>query len=130
MDIITSYPTSKSGIIVELKTPVYVHVFFDKLSNKLLWLFCLCVFSPNEIAYFSSILRIKTIFFGRHSILREKKSPLAFNFELRRTLTIHGEYGTSIMAYIPLWLISNQNSRIALCSYSVFNNNNDTITFL
>ena len=92
--------------------------------------FFVCVFfPPNEIAYFSSILRIKTIFFGRHSILHEKKSPLAFNFELRRTLTIHGEYGTSIMAYIPLWL-SNQNSRIALCSYSVFNNDNDTITFL
>ena len=90
---------------------------------------CLFFFSPNEIAYFSSILRIKTIFFGCHSILRKKKSPLASNFELRRTLTIHGEYGTSIMAYIPLWL-TNQNSRIALSSYSVFNNDNDTITFL
>ena len=109
---------------------MYVHVFFDKLSKKLLWLLCLFVFFfPNEIAYFSSILRIKTIFFGCHSILRKKKSPLASNFELRRTLTIHGEYGTSIMAYIPLWL-TNQNSRIALSSYSVFNNDNDTITFL
>ena len=59
---------------------LYFHVFFDKLSNKLLWLFCLfaCflffVFS-YEIA-FSSILRIKTIFFRRHSILREKKSQV------------------------------------------------------
>ena len=35
--------------------PCIFHVFFDKLSNKPLWLFCLFVF-PNEIA-FSSILR-------------------------------------------------------------------------
>ena len=33
-------------------------------------------FFPDEIV-FSSILRMKTIFFGRHSILREKKSQLA-----------------------------------------------------
>ena len=32
---------------------MYFHAFFDKLSNKLLWLFCLFVF-PDEIA-FSSI---------------------------------------------------------------------------
>ena len=32
---------------------IYFHAFFDKLSNKLLWLFCLFVF-PDEIA-FSSI---------------------------------------------------------------------------
>ena len=82
---------------------MYVRVFFDKLSNKLLWLFCLFVcFFPDEIAYFSSILRMKMIFFGHHSILCEKKSQLASNFELMRTLTIYGEYG--IMAYIPLWL--------------------------
>ena len=58
---------------------LYFHVFFDKLSNKLLWLFCLfaCFFFifSYEIA-FSSILRIKTIFFRRHSILCEKKSQV------------------------------------------------------
>ena len=49
---------------------MYFQVFFDKLSNKLLGLFCLFVsFFPDETA-FSSILRIKTIFFGRHSIRR------------------------------------------------------------
>ena len=58
-----------------------------------MWLFCLSVsFFPDEIA-FSIILRIKTILFGRHSILREKKSQLASNFELTRTLTIYGEHG-------------------------------------
>ena len=54
-------------------------MFFDKLSNKLLRLFCLFAcfffFFSYEIA-FSSILRIKTIFFRRHSILREKKSQV------------------------------------------------------
>ena len=49
---------------------VYFHVFFDKLSNKLLWHF-VGLFFPVEIA-FSSILRIKMIFFGRHSILCKK----------------------------------------------------------
>ena len=58
----------------------------------------LFVFSPDEIA-FSSILTIKTIFFGYHSILREKKSQLASNFELARTLTIYGEHG-HVMAHI------------------------------
>ena len=58
-------------------------------------------FFLDEIA-FSSILRIKTIFFGRHSILREKKSHLASNFELTRTLTTYEEHG--IMAHIPWWL--------------------------
>ena len=43
-------------------------------------LFCLPVsFFPNEIA-FSSILRIKTIFFGRHSILRKKIVSSSFQF--------------------------------------------------
>ena len=42
---------------------------------------------PGEIAL-SSILRIKTIFFGCHSILREKKSQLASNFQLTRTLAM------------------------------------------
>ena len=57
---------------------MYFHMFLVKLWNKLLWLFCLFVccllffFFSDEIA-FSSILRIKMIFFGRHSILREKK---------------------------------------------------------
>ena len=37
---------------------MYFHVFFNKLSNKLLWLFCFFVFFLNEIA-FSSILRNK-----------------------------------------------------------------------
>ena len=51
---------------------IYLHVFFDKLLNKLLWLFCLFVpFIPDGIA-FSSIPRIKTIFCGHHSILCEK----------------------------------------------------------
>ena len=58
---------------------MYFHVFFDKLSNKLMYLLFVCFF-PGEIA-FSGILRIKTIFFGRHSILREKKSQLAAGFE-------------------------------------------------
>ena len=48
--------------------------------------FFVCLLFPDETA-FSSILRIKTISFGRHSILREKKSPLASNFELTSTLT-------------------------------------------
>ena len=59
---------------------------------------CLFVCFPDEIA-FSSILRIKTNFFGRHSILRDQKSQLASNLELTRTLTIHGEHG--IMVPIP-----------------------------
>ena len=37
--------------------------------------FLFVCFFPDEIA-FSSILRMKTIFFGRHSILHEKKSQL------------------------------------------------------
>ena len=49
------------------------HVFFDKLSSKLLWLFLVCLFFPDEIA-FSSILRIKMIFFAPNSILRENKT--------------------------------------------------------
>ena len=77
---------------------LYFHVFFDKLSNKLLWLFCLfaCFFFifSYEIA-FSSILRIKTIFFRRHSILCEKN----LRFELTRTLTIYGD-----LAQMPWWL--------------------------
>ena len=68
----------------------------------LLWLFCLLVclfvFFSGDIA-FSSILRIKTIFFGRYSILREIKSQQASSFELTRTLTKYGEHG--IMAHIP-----------------------------
>ena len=39
------------------------------------------------------------ICFGRRSILREKKSQLAFNFKLTRTPTIYGKHG--ILAHIP-----------------------------
>ena len=78
---------------------LYFHVFCDKLSNKLLWLSCLFVLFPGEMAFSSVLLRIKTILFGRHSILREKKSQLASNLELARTPTIYGKHG--IMAHIP-----------------------------
>ena len=58
------------------------------------------LFFPDEIA-FSSILTIKTIFFGHHSILRVKKSQLPSNFELARTLTIYGEHG--------IWLLYHES---------------------
>ena len=63
-----------------------LHVFFDKRPNTLsVWLFLFVFFFPDEIA-FSSILAIRMIFFGYHSILRENKSQLAStpNFELAR----------------------------------------------
>ena len=79
---------------------MYFLVFFDKLSNKLLWLF-VCYF-PDEIAY-SSILRNELKRFASGSILSfsfaEKKSQLASNFKLTRPPTIYGEHG--IMAHIP-----------------------------
>ena len=59
---------------------MYFHVFFHKRSKKLLWLFCLLVFFMPDETEFSSMLRIKTIFFGRHSILREKKISASFQF--------------------------------------------------
>ena len=80
---------------------MYFHAFFDKLSfTPVAFSFaCLFVcFFSGDIA-FSSILRIKTIFFGRYSILREIKSQQASSFELTRTLTKYGEHG--IMAHIP-----------------------------
>ena len=61
---------------------MYFHVFFNKLSNKLLLLFRLFVFS-NEIA-FSSILRNELKRFASGAI-REKISQLASNFKLTRT---------------------------------------------
>ena len=78
---------------------MYFHAIFDNLSfTPVTFLFaCLLVFS-GDIA-FSSILRIKTIFFGRYSVLREIKSQQASSFELTRTLTKYGEHG--IMAHIP-----------------------------
>ena len=82
---------------------MYFHVFFDKLSKNscgfFVCLFFFFFFFFSDETAFSSILRIKTIFFGRHSILCEKKSQLGSNFELTRTLTIYGEHG--IMAHIP-----------------------------
>ena len=60
-----------------------------------------CLFFRDEMT-FSSILRIETIFFWRHSILRLKKSQLAFNFELTRTLTIYGEHGVMTFSKIQL----------------------------
>ena len=79
---------------------MYFHAFFDKLSfTPVAFLFaCLFFFFSGDIA-FSSILRIKMIFFGRYSILREIKSQQASSFELTRTLTKYGEHG--IMAHIP-----------------------------
>ena len=48
---------------------MYFHVFFVKLSNKLLWLFCLFVcYFPDEIA-FSSILRNELKRFATGAIL-------------------------------------------------------------
>ena len=38
--------------------------------------FFVCLFFFSDEIAFSSILRMKTIFFGRHSILHEKKSQL------------------------------------------------------
>ena len=68
------------------------------MASLFVWLFVF-VFFFDELA-FSIILRNKMIFFGRHCILCEKKkSQLASNFELTRTLTTYGENG--IMAHIP-----------------------------
>ena len=54
---------------------MYFHVFFDKLSNKLLRLFWLFVF-PDEIA-FSSILRNKLKWFASGAILSFAKKNLS-----------------------------------------------------
>ena len=77
------------------------HVFFDKVSNKLLWLFCLFLsffFRRNCI---SSILRNELKRFASGAVLSfaKKKSQLASNFKLTRTQTIYGEHG--ILAHIP-----------------------------
>ena len=53
---------------------MYFHVFSDKLQKTLVAFLFACFFFCfffHETA-FSSILRVKTIFFGFHSILREK----------------------------------------------------------
>ena len=60
--------------------------------------FFVCLFFSYKIAFSSIRVRIKTIFFKRYSILRQKK----IRFELTRTLTIYGDHG--IMAHIPWWL--------------------------
>ena len=70
---------------------MYFHAFFDKLSNKLLWLFCLFgFFFPYEIA-FSSFLRNELKRFASGAILpfAKKKSQLASNFKRTRTWTIY-----------------------------------------
>ena len=62
---------------------MYFHVFFDKLSNKLLLLFCLFFFfffRWNCMHFKYSKKWIKTICFGCRSILREKKSQLASKY--------------------------------------------------
>ena len=71
----------------------YFHVFFDKRSNKLLWLFCLFVIFVMKLHFL--------VFFASGAILSftEKKSQLASNFKLARTPAIYGEHG--IMAHIP-----------------------------
>ena len=80
---------------------MYILVFFDKLSNKLLWLLFVCYF-PDKIA-FSSILRNELKRFASGAILSfsfaEKKSQLASILKLTRPPTIYGEHG--IMAHIP-----------------------------
>ena len=43
---------------------MYFHVFFDKLSNKLMGFFCLSVTLFSDEIAFSSIVRIKTISLG------------------------------------------------------------------
>ena len=68
------------------------HVFFDKLSNKLLWLFYLFVFFHMKL-HFRVFLRIKTIQVSSGAILSFA------SFELTRTLTIYGDHG--IMAHVP-----------------------------
>ena len=73
----------------------------DKLSNKLLWLFCLVVFfSLDEIALILVLEELKLFFLGAILSL-EKKSQLASNLKLTSTctMTIYGEHG--IMAHIP-----------------------------
>ena len=72
------------------------HVFFDKLSNKLLWLFFLFLsfyFRWNSI---SSILKNELKQFASGAVLsfaQKKKTQLASNFKLTRTPTIYGEHG-------------------------------------
>ena len=72
------------------------HVFFDKLSNKLLRLFYLFVFFLMKL-HFRVFLRIKTIQVSSGAILSFAKKSL--RFELTRTLTIYGDHG--IMAHVP-----------------------------
>ena len=77
------------------------HVFFDKLSNKLLWLFYLFVFFHMKL-HFRVFLRIKTIQVSSGAILSFA------SFELTRTLTIYGDHG--IMAHVPWWLSQSKRS--------------------
>ena len=81
----------------------------DKLSNKLLWLFCLVVFfSLDEIALILVLEELKLFFLGAILSL-EKKSQLASNLKLTSTctMTIYGEHG--IMAHIPWWLSQSKH---------------------
>ena len=77
------------------------HVFLDKLSNKLLWLFCLLLSFFFRWNCISSILRNELKRFASGAVLSfaKKKSQLASNFKLKRTSTIYGEHG--ILAHIP-----------------------------
>ena len=63
------------------------------------FLFVFVFFLSMKLHFWYSKKGIKTICFGRRSILREKKSELASNFKLTRTPTIYGEHG--IIAHIP-----------------------------
>ena len=72
------------------------HVFFDKLSNKLFWLFYLFVFFHMKL-HFRVFLRIKRFKFLKAPFYPSQKKSL--RFELTRTLTIYGDHG--IMAHVP-----------------------------
>ena len=56
---------------------------------------CFCIFSFDEIACISSILRNELKRFASGAVLSfaKKKSQLASNFKLTRTSTIYGEHG-------------------------------------
>ena len=74
---------------------MYFHVFFDKLSNKLLWLFCLFLSFFSRWNCISSILRneLTRLALGAVLSFAKKKSQLASNFKLTHTPTIYGEHG-------------------------------------
>ena len=60
---------------------MYFHVFFVKLSNKLLWLFCLFVcYFPDKTA-FSSILRDELKRFASGAILYFVEKKISANFQ-------------------------------------------------